>query len=150
MKKCLLSILLLLLMLKSYQQSFEGNWYTFDKKGNKESMVNLYIAEDGLLYGKVAKLYDTKTGEEIASKICKKCDGEYKNADLVGLPILRGLSYNKEENFYHGKKKCYTPDLNMLVDVKVRLDEKNQDILYIRGSIAFISETRSWQRVVPE
>lgn len=112
MKKIIFSLLLVGYSIISFAQtSIVGNWITVDDKtGQNFSIVQIYQAEDGLYYGKVAKIL---MGPE--DVVCTKCEGEDKNQPILDLVIIRGMHMEKGElrggrvldpnngKFYYGK-----------------------------------------------
>ena len=77
-----------------------GDWATVDDRtGDKRAIVTIYKGSDGLYYGKIARLI---VGDPAWK--CVACTDEDKNAPIVGLVILRGMKYDKDDNcLYSGK-----------------------------------------------
>ena len=124
MKKLLLLVALMLSVSVGAQvKAILGDWTTVDDQtGEKRSIVTIYKGTDGLYYGKISKML--MYGSDLR---CKACKGEDYNAPIVGLVIIRGMSYNAEKNqlegghvldpesgkFYYGK--IYTKDGNLVL-----------------------------------
>ncbi|MGN0187044.1 MAG: DUF2147 domain-containing protein [Paludibacteraceae bacterium] len=74
------------------QKEFLGNWTTVsDKTGEKESIVRIFKATNGLYYGKI----ETLLQPEYAGKnvVCDKCKGADKGKPVEGLIIIRDMKY---------------------------------------------------------
>lgn len=93
------------------QNSIVGDWMTVDDKtGDNYSIVRIYQGDDGLYYGKIAKIL---MGPQDA--VCTKCVEEDHNKPILNLVIIRGMHMEKGElrggkvldpnegKFYYGK-----------------------------------------------
>lgn len=140
MKKLFLT-LMLLAPLFGFSQEILGKWKTIDDEtGKAKSIVEIYKATDGKVYGKVFKILTP--GEE--NKKCTECSGAQKDKPITGMIIINGLSKDGDEwsggtilDPNNGKKyKCY-----------ITLDSK--DKLKVRGyiGISLIGRTQYWYRV---
>jgi uncharacterized protein (DUF2147 family) len=112
-----------------------GKWKTKDDAtGEFKSVVEFYIAKDGSLEGKIAKLIVKDKGVT-----CETCPGESnfpKGTPLEGMIIAKGIKKIGEKSgtiFDPEKAKNYT--------VKVWREGKN---LMVRGHIAFFYRTQTW------
>ena len=100
MKYLLLISALITSLCMSAQVDILGDWKTVDDKtGDSFSIVNIYRGDDGLYYGKIAKML---VGP--ADLKCDQCKDEDYNAPLEGLVIIRGMSYDKKNNQLVGGK----------------------------------------------
>lgn len=93
------------------QTAIVGDWMTVDDKtGDNFSIVRIYQGDDGLYYGKVAKIL---MGPQ--DVVCVKCEGEDHNRHIQDLVIIRGMHLEGGElrggkvldpnngKFYYGK-----------------------------------------------
>lgn len=139
MKKLLL-IILMTLPFSIFSQQVLGKWKTIDDEtGKAKSVVEIFKATDGKIYGKIVKILTP--GQE--NKKCTECDGSNKNKPIVGMIIINGLSKDGDEysggtilDPNNGKKyKCY-----------ITLEGK--DKLKVRGylGISLIGRTQYWYR----
>ena len=73
-------------------KEFLGNWTTVsDKTGEKESIVRIFKATNGLYYGKIEKLLQPQyAGKNV---LCDKCKGADKDKPVEGLIIVRDMKY---------------------------------------------------------
>lgn len=77
-----------------------GEWKTVDDKTSDNfACVSIYKAEDGLYYGKIAKMLVGPA--DLKCELCKDAD---HNAPLEGLVIIRGMSYDAKNNQLVGGK----------------------------------------------
>lgn len=139
MKKLLL-IILMTLPFSIFSQQVLGKWKTIDDEtGKAKSVVEIFKATDGKIYGKIVKILTP--GQE--NKKCTECDGSNKNKPIVGMIIINGLSKDGDEfsggtilDPNNGKKyKCY-----------ITLEGK--DKLKVRGylGVSLIGRTQYWYR----
>lgn len=73
-----------------FAQDILGEWKTIDDETGKEkSIVKIYKAKNGKVYGKVIKILDKSKGE---NPLCEECSGDRKNQPILGMVIINGLS----------------------------------------------------------
>ncbi|HLU86963.1 MAG TPA: DUF2147 domain-containing protein [Taishania sp.] len=119
-----------------------GKWTTIDDKtGKKKSTVELY-KHDGKLYGKIIYLYPREGREDNAK--CKVCTDDRKDQPILGMQIVRGLTWDGEE--WEGGT-ILDPENGKVYKVKIWLDDKNPDKLNVRGYIGPLFRTQTWHRV---
>lgn len=125
------------------QKTCVGKWTTIDDAtGKKKSIVELYKSNDGHLFGKITYLYPREGREE--NPVCKKCTDDRKNKPLVGLQIVRYLSWDGSE--WEGGT-IVDPENGKVYSTKIWLDEENPNKLYVRGYIGPFFRTQTWLRV---
>lgn len=141
--KTLFSVILLTLSLTGSAQinSILGDWITVDDKtGEQRSVVTLYKATDGMYYGKIAKLL-----VGTPDLLCDKCEGADHNKPIEGLVIIRGMSYDKEDNQLVGGK-VLDPESGKFYYGKIYPKDGK---LVLRGSLdkrGFIGRNQTWVR----
>ncbi len=142
MRNILLTTAALFTVLVTCAQTCVGKWVTIDDKTNKKkSIVELYKA-DGKLYGKITYLFPREGRPENAK--CEKCTDDRKNEPLVGLQIIRNLTWNGEE--WSGGT-IVDPENGKVYDVKIWLDPDNPNYLNVRGYIGPFFRTQKWVKV---
>jgi uncharacterized protein (DUF2147 family) len=142
MKKIILTIVLLASFLVTNAQTCFGKWTTYDDKtGKKKSTIELYKYKDQL-YGKVVYLYPADDLEE--NPVCDKCSDDRKNKPIVGLQVARNLKWDGK---HWGNGTILDPENGKIYTVKLWLDEKDTDILNVRGYIGPFFRTQTWKRV---
>ncbi len=122
----------------SNAQSIIGKWKTIDDEtGQEKSIVEIY-KENDKYFGVVRKLLlkpqDTK---------CEKCTGEEKDKLVVGMVIVKNLVQDGNE-FEDGT--ILDPKNGKIYSCKIWLDEKDNNILNVRGYVAFFFRTQKWYK----
>jgi len=137
-KNLLLTLLFIGISIVSMaQNSIVGDWMTVDDKtGDNLSIVRIYQGEDGLYYGKIAKML---VGSD--DLVCKECEGVDKNAPILGLVIIRGM--HMEEGELRGGK-VLDPNNGKFYYGKIYLKDGK---LVLRGSLdkrGFFGRNQTW------
>ena len=136
--------LLLFLSISSlgFSQSVKGKWVTIDDEtGEKKSIVEVFVKDNGKLYGKVVKLYRKPTEDQ--DPVCKECEDDRKGKKVLGMEIIRDLEQDDEE--WEDGTIC-DPKNGKVYDCKLWLDEDDANKLQVRGYIAFFYRTQTWIR----
>jgi uncharacterized protein (DUF2147 family) len=121
-------------------QSVLGEWKTInDETGKARSIVEIYEAEDGMLYGKVKRILN----EEKRENLCVECKGKNKNKKIEGLILMEHF---KKEDKEYVDGSIVNPNNGKVYDSKMWIDPDEPDILNIRGYIGFFYKTVQWQR----
>ena len=97
--------------------------------------------QNGELTGKVEKVL--KGGVEDASGKCAKCEGENKDKPVVGMTIVWGMHKENDSRWSGGK--ILDPDTGKIYACKITTIEGGKK-LNVRGSIAFLGKTQTWER----
>ena len=132
--------LVFLVILSSFAHADDvvGVWKTIDDKSNEaRSLIQLSI-EDDKLVGKIIKIFPQPGQAE--NPTCEMCTGELKNAPILGLQIVNGLS------LVNGKWEdgsILDPDNGKNYKCKIWLEG---DVLKVRGYIGFFYRTQQWLR----
>ncbi len=135
-----LFILIVLLPLFSFAQSITGKWKTIDDEtGKAKSIVEIYKTGDKY-FGKIIELITEKNKDGI----CRTCETEYKDKNIIGLVILKDLV--KDDEVYDDGE-IMDPKNAKVYSVTLTLLEPNK--LKVRGYIgfSFIGKTQYWYRV---
>ena len=116
-----------------------GDWYTVDDRtGDSYSVINIYQAEDGKYYGKIARmLVDDGIGK------CIKCTGEDKDKPYEQLVIIRAMVEKKGE-LTGGR--VLDPETGKFYYGKIYLKNGN---LVLRGSLdkaGILGRSQTWKR----
>jgi uncharacterized protein (DUF2147 family) len=123
-------------------QSVKGKWKTIDDETGKPRSVVEIFERNGKLYGRVEKLF--REPHEEQDPFCKECADDRRNKRVIGMEIIRDMM--KDGSDYEGGTIC-DPKNGKVYDCEFWLDEKNPDILHVRGYILFFFRTQSWQRI---
>jgi uncharacterized protein (DUF2147 family) len=128
-------------------QSCLGYWITIDdESGLKKSIVELY-KKDGKMYGKVVYIY--KRGKDGPHSLCHQCEGSLKNKPVMGMQIVKNLSWNNSE--WEGGT-ILDPDNGKTYDAKIWINIENHNKLNVRGYIGPFFRTQTWIKTekIPE
>jgi len=138
-----------LTMAAESEKSIFGYWKSFNMKTKKpEAIVKIY-EKDKRLYGRVEKLLPERIKElkEMGEypPLCKKCPGEFKNKQIIGLDFVYDLK--KDGNLWKDGK-ILDPETGKIYQVYIFIDSKNPDILKVKGCIFKpLCKTQKWERV---
>lgn len=119
-----------------------GLWKNVDDVSGKPRALIRITESNGVLQGKIEKVFPAPT--EAPNPTCDKCEGTNKNAPVVGLVILSGLT--KEGDEYVGGQ-ILDPDNGKAYRSKLRLTD-NGKTLSVRGYIGvpMLGRSQTWLR----
>lgn len=121
-------------------QTIFGKWKTVDEAtGEEKSVVEIY-EENGKVYGKIIDIFDASQRD----LPCELCKGEAYNKPILGLVIIKDLERVGE---VYKRGTITNPEDGKVYDCRITLDDDNDDILQLRGYIAFFYRTQYWKRV---
>lgn len=139
MKKTLF-IILLLNCFVGFSQNVIGQWKSVDDlSGETKSVVEIYKVGDKY-FGKIVKILREKDKDAL----CEKCKGANYKKPVLGMVIIKDLAQNGTD-FEDGK--ILDPENGKTYGCKIWVDEKNKNILHVRGYISFLFRTQKWIRV---
>lgn len=121
-------------------QTVVGKWKTIDDvTGQAKSIVEIY-EKSGKIYGKVIDIINPVKKKDL----CLKCEGENKNAPILGLVIIRDLEKDGDE--YNGGKIL---DPTKGEEYKCLIALESKDKLKVRGfvGVSIFGRTQYWFRV---
>ncbi|MFC4097047.1 DUF2147 domain-containing protein [Euzebyella saccharophila] len=138
---CILFAFLFFTIQLIQSQSVFGTWKTIDDRtGKPKAIIDIY-EKDGLMYGKVIEIVEE--GKE--NFICEKCEGDRKDKPVLGMHIIEEAEH-VGDGVYKGDT-LFDPQQAMTFRCKIWLNPDNHDELKVRGYLAFIYRTQTWQRV---
>lgn len=141
MVKILCSILLFMSCYFAQGQNIIDKWKVIDENGEAKCIVKIFKTDEQSLTGKITKLLK----EDVSSDAkCVKCEDEFKNKPLVGLPILR--DFKKEDNKWVDGL-ITDPEKGKTYSSKIWVDQDNPDLLKVRGYVSIFYRTQTWKRV---
>lgn len=141
MKYTILLFLFLPFLTTAQSSSVTGSWKTIDDETGKEKSVVEIFERNGLVYGKVIKIYPT--AGEPADPACDACDSKdarYKKK-VIGMEIL--LSMKKSGNEYSGGT-ILDPKNGKVYSCKIW---REGDDLKVRGYLGPFFRTQTWKKV---
>lgn len=119
-----------------------GLWKNVDDVSGKPRALIRVTESNGVLKGKIEKAFPAS--HEDPNPRCGKCEGANKNAPVVGLEVLSGLTKEGEE--YVGGQ-ILDPDNGKVYSSKVRLTDNGKK-LSVRGYIGvpMLGRSQTWVR----
>ncbi len=120
-----------------------GRWTAYDDDtGEADAIIEIQRREDGTLYGWVDEILSQPKDGEPAR--CTECEGEIKDAPVLGLPIIRDMQ--REGGIWRGhimdpkNGKVYNATMSMA---------KEGESLEVRGyiGIPLLGRSQTWGRV---
>ena len=142
-RKWFMFFLLLCLGQVVVAQNVFGKWKTIDDKSGKPKAIVEIYRKGGLVYGKILRILE----EGKQNAICEKCKGDQKNKPIVGMHVIKDL---KEEDGQYKHGRLFDPEYGVEVRGKIWLHPDDPDKLKVRGYLAFLYRTQTWQRVKDE
>ncbi len=119
-----------------------GLWKNLDDASGKPRALIRITESNGSLQGRIEKVFPDPT--EDPNPKCDKCEGANKNAPVVGLVILSGLTQEGDE--YVGGQ-ILDPDNGKVYRSKLRLTDNGKK-LSVRGYIGvpMLGRSQTWAR----
>ena len=116
-----------------------GKWKTLDDKtGKAMTITEVYEAKNGTLAAKIVENLGLPA-------TCSDCSGPHKGKPMVGIVTLWNLKANKDGTW--GGGNGYKPSEDRSFTAKsVSLVEGGKK-LEVKGCVAFICRTATWERV---
>ncbi|MEQ1723318.1 MAG: DUF2147 domain-containing protein, partial [Pseudobdellovibrio sp.] len=113
-----------------------------DETKKPKSIVEIF-EQDGVLYGKIEKLF--RGPDEDQNPKCDKCSGDKKDQLIIGMQILNGLKKDNDTKWSGGE--ILDPNNGKTYSCKVELIEDGKK-LKLRGFIGFslLGRTQVWER----
>ena len=145
MKKIVLAITLMASFATQAQDSIAGRWKTIDDETGKPKSIVQITEVDGVITGKIEKLFREPTEEQ--NPKCDKCSGDKKDQLIIGMQILSGLKKDSDSKWSGGE--ILDPKNGKTYSCKVELIENGQK-LKLRGfiGVSLLGRTQVWQREV--
>ena len=139
MKKKLVLIFSVFVTISGFSQTIFGNWNSYDEETNKiESVIEVY-EKDSKAFAKIISISDSNR----SAATCVECSGKRKNAVILGMNILTGLT--KDGNEWSGGKIL---DPKNGKEYKCYLQLLDNNTLKLRGyiGISMFGRTAIWKR----
>lgn len=120
-----------------------GKWKTIDDETQQAKSIIEIFEKDGLLYGKIEKLF--RKADEDQNPKCDKCSGDKKDQLIIGMQILNGLKKDSDAKWTGGE--ILDPNNGKTYSCKLILIEDGKR-LNVRGFIGFslLGRTQTWER----
>jgi len=119
-----------------------GLWRTIDDKTGKERSLVRITETEGVLDGKVEKIFD-EPGDD-PQHLCRKCEGERKDKPVLGMTILWGMKKHGEE--YSGGE-ILAPKSGQIYRCHMRVIDGGKK-LEVRGyiGVSLFGRSQTWLR----
>lgn len=128
----------LLFSVGANSQTITGKWKTIDDEtGEAKSIVQIWLSDDGMYYGKIMKLFDESKKDNVCDK-CDKSDPRY-NQKVVGMKIIMKMKKTGDNEYTEGT--ILDPNNGKVYKCKLFREGDN---LMVRGYIAFLYRTQTW------
>ena len=116
-----------------------GKWKTLDDQTGKAMTISeIYEAKNGTLAARITENLGM-------AATCTECSGKYKDKPYVGIVTLWNLKANKDGTW--GGGNGYKPSEDRSFTAKsVKLVDGGKK-LEVKGCVAFICRTATWERV---
>jgi uncharacterized protein (DUF2147 family) len=126
------------------QSSPVGLWRTVDDRTNKPRGIVRIYEENGAFSGRIETSFDP---QELTAR-CDKCTGDRKNAPVIGLVILRGITKHGSE---YGGGEILDPETGWIYRCRFMLSSEGAK-LFVRGyrGLSILGRTQIWTRVETE
>jgi uncharacterized protein (DUF2147 family) len=118
-----------------------GLWKTFDDRTHKARGTVRIYEENGMFFGRI----ETSFNAEEMTERCGRCAGDRKDAPVIGLMILRGMSKHGSE--YEGGD-ILDPETGSVYRCRFTLSVDGEHLL-VRGYLGFsvFGRTQTWIRM---
>ena len=119
-----------------------GLWEKLNSSGNPEAEFRI-VDCNGLYQGKIVKIFP-RPGENASTFRCTECEGEQKNASVVGLTLIKGM---RREGLDYRDGTILDPRDGTIYSALMELSPDGQT-LTIRGylGIPLLGQSEVWHR----
>jgi uncharacterized protein (DUF2147 family) len=113
------------------EDGFVGGWFYFSEK-------------NGLYEGRLVKMFKKPGSTEFSDK-CEKCEGDQKDALMLGLTIVKGM---KRDGHKYEEGSILDPRDGTLYHAQMKLSDDGKE-LEVRGylGIPLLGQTQVWKRL---
>jgi uncharacterized protein (DUF2147 family) len=120
-----------------------GLWAKFDSSGKPQAWFRI-IDCNGIYEGKIVKIF-AMPGENPSNFRCTRCEGEQKNAPVIGLTFIKGM---RREGLSYRDGTILDPREGSVYSALMELSPDGQT-LTIRGylGIPLLGQSEVWHRV---
>ena len=117
-----------------------GLWKTVDDRTHKPRAIIRIYEEKGAFFGRIEYSFDP---EELTAR-CEKCSGDRKDAPVIGLVIMRGIT--KQGSEYRGGE-ILDPETGWTYRCRFTISAEGEK-LFVRGylGLAVLGRTQTWTR----
>lgn len=142
--KAILAIILSTLSASLWAQDISGNWKNIDDKtGASKAVIEIRKESNGSYTGKVIKV--TPRPGYTPKETCINCPAPYTNKPILGMDILKGLTFVKDDQYTGGK--IIDPLTGKIYSMKAKLSSSGKR-LSMRGyiGVSALGRSQTWIR----
>lgn len=144
-KKVVCTVLLFMLGSSSLMaQDITGIWrHIDDQTGASKALIEIRKESNGSYTGKIIKI--TPLPGYTPKETCVNCPAPYTNKPILGMDVLRGLKFDKENNYKDGK--IIDPLSGKTYSMKAKLNALGNR-LQMRGyiGVSALGRSQTWIR----
>ena len=120
-----------------------GFWQQVDDDGSVGGWF-YFVEKNGVYEGRIVKMFK-KPGAPVYSDLCEKCEGDQKDAPMLGLTIVKGM---KRDGHNYDEGHILDPRDGSLYHAKMELSPDGKN-LSVRGylGIPLLGKTQVWKRL---
>jgi uncharacterized protein (DUF2147 family) len=124
-------------------QTAEGFWAQVGNDGKVGGWF-FFTQRDGVFEGRLVKMFK-QPGEQHIIDNCEKCEGDQKNAPMLGLTIVKGM---KRDGYKYEEGSILDPRDGSVYHAQMEMSPDGQK-LAVRGylGIPLLGQTQTWQRL---
>lgn len=142
--KTIVAILLSTVSASLWAQDISGNWKNIDDKtGESKAVIEIRKESNGSYTGKVIKV--TPRPGYTPKENCINCPAPYTNKPILGMDILKGLTFVKNDQYAGGK--IIDPLTGKIYSMKAKLSSSGKR-LSMRGyiGVSALGRSQTWIR----
>jgi uncharacterized protein (DUF2147 family) len=120
-----------------------GFWQQVDDDGSVGGWF-YFVEKNGVYEGRLVKMFK-KPGAPVYSELCEKCEGDQKDAPMLGLTIVKGM---KRDGHSYEEGHILDPRDGSLYHAQMELSPDGKN-LSVRGylGIPLLGKTQVWKRL---
>ena len=128
---------------RAAEPSAAGLWEKRDTSGKPEGWFRI-TERNGAYEGQIVRMFP-KPGQDPASWRCTKCEGEQKDAPVLGITFIKGM---KRQGLAYENGKILDPRDGSTYSARMDLSPDGQQ-LSVRGylGISLLGRTEAWSRL---
>jgi uncharacterized protein (DUF2147 family) len=120
-----------------------GFWKQFNDDGSVGGWF-YFVQKDGVYEGRLVKIFK-KPGGPVYSNVCEKCEGDQKEAPMLGLTMIKGM---KRDGHSYQEGSILDPRDGTVYHAQMELSSDGKS-LSVRGylGIPLLGQTQVWKRL---
>lgn len=129
---------------RAAEPSAAGLWEKLDDAGKPEGWFRI-AEKNGTYEGQIVKMFPKTPGEDTTSFRCTKCEGDQKNAPVLGITFIKEM---KRNGLAYEDGKILDPRDGSLYSARMDVSPDGKQ-LFVRGylGISLLGQTQTWRRL---